>query len=121
MYHPQRDTDRLQIPRTEGEWRLLSIADCGETEVQNFSLSQHQLEERLLGFSRSESIVSHYEGTEPTFKKQKKEERQKQQKEKQLHGKSVSEKQKTFEERNRRLDICGAKASPQNEQDKKEH
>ena len=78
MYHPQRDADRLQIPRTEGEWRLLSIADCGETEVQNFSLSQHQLEERLLGFSRSESIVSHYEGTEPTFKKQKKEERQKQ-------------------------------------------
>ena len=78
MYRPQRDTDRLQIPRTEGEWQLLSIADCVETEVKIFSLSQHQLEERLLGFSRNESILSHYEGTESTFKKQKKEERHKQ-------------------------------------------
>ena len=32
MYHPQRDTDRLYIPRMEGGRGLLGIADCVETE-----------------------------------------------------------------------------------------
>ena len=30
MYHQQSDTDRLHIPRMEGRWGLLSIADCVE-------------------------------------------------------------------------------------------
>ena len=38
MYHPQSETDRLYIPRTKGGRRLLSIADCAETEEQNLSL-----------------------------------------------------------------------------------
>ena len=48
MYHPQSDTDRLYIPRTEGGRGLLSTADCVETEKHNLSLYLDQSEERLL-------------------------------------------------------------------------
>ena len=45
----------------------------------------------LLNFSKSERILSEYEGPVSTSKKQKKEARQKQWKEKQLHGKFIRE------------------------------
>ena len=91
MYHPQSDTDKLHIPRMEGGRRVLSIADCVETEEQNLSLYLDQSEERLLIFSKSERILPECEGPVSTAKKQKKEERHKQWKEKQLHCKFVRE------------------------------
>ena len=91
MYHPQNDTDRLYIPRMEGGRRLLSIADCVETEEQNLSLYLDQLEERLLRVSKSERVLPQYEGPVSTTKNQKKEQRYKQCKKKQLHGKLVRE------------------------------
>ena len=68
MYHPQNDTDRLYIPRMEGGRRLLSIADCVETEEQNLSLYLDQLEERLLRVSKSERVLPQYEGAVSTTK-----------------------------------------------------
>ena len=78
MYHPQSDNDRLYITRMEGGRGLLSIANCVETEEQNFSLQLDQSEERLLRFSKSERILPQYEGPVSTAKKQKKGERHKQ-------------------------------------------
>ena len=62
MYHSQSDTDRLYIPRMEGQGRLLSNADCGETEEQNLPLYTDQSEERLLRLSKSNRILPESEG-----------------------------------------------------------
>ena len=91
MYHPQSDSKRLYIPRTEGGRRLLSIADCVEPEEQNLSLYLDQSGERLLGFSIDERILAQYEVPVSTTKKQKQEERHKQWKEKQPIGKFTRE------------------------------
>ena len=69
---------RLYIPRMEGGRGLLSIADCVETEEQNFSLYLDQSEERLLRPSKSERMLPEYGGSVSTTKKQKKEQRHKQ-------------------------------------------
>ena len=61
MSHPQSDTDRLYIPRMEGERGLLSIVDCVQTEEQNLSLYFDQSEERLWRFSKCERILLQYE------------------------------------------------------------
>ena len=95
MYHPLSATDRLYIPKMEGGRGLLSTADCAETEEQDLSLYQDQSEER---FSKSERILTGYEGPVSTAKKQKKVERHKQWKEKQLHGKFVRETEKVRSE-----------------------
>ena len=102
MHHPQRDTDRLYNPTMEGGRGLLSVVDCVETEEQNLSLYLDQSEEKLLRLSKSERILSQYEGPISTAKKQKKEERQKQWKEKQLHGKFTRETEKVGRE-----ETCG--------------
>ena len=60
MYHQQGDTDRLNIPRTEGGRGLLSIADCVEAEEKNLSIYLDQSEERLLRLSESERILLQY-------------------------------------------------------------
>ena len=91
MYHLQSDTDRLYPPRIEGGRGLLSIADCVETEKQNLSLYLDQSEERSLRLSKSERILTQYEGPVYTPKKQKKEQRHKQLKKKQLHRKFIRE------------------------------
>ena len=70
MYHSQSATDRLYIPRMEGGRRLLSTADCVETEEQNLSLYLDQ-PEGLLRFSKSDRILPEYEGCVSTAKKQK--------------------------------------------------
>ena len=62
MYQPQSETDRLYISIKEGERGLLSITDYVETEEQNLFLYLHQSEEKLLRFSKSERILSKYEG-----------------------------------------------------------
>ena len=62
MYHSQSDTDRLYIPRMEGQEGLLSNADCGETEEQNLPLYTDQSEERLLRLSKSNRILPECEG-----------------------------------------------------------
>ena len=87
-------TIRLYIP-VEGGREFLSTADCLETDEQNLSLYLDQSEERLLRFSKSERILSEYEGPVSIAKKQKKEERCKQWKKKQLHGTFVREKMKS--------------------------
>ena len=57
MYHLQTETNRLYIPRMEGVRRLLSTADCVETEEQNLSLYLDQLGERLLKLYKSETFA----------------------------------------------------------------
>ena len=66
MYHLQTETDRLYIPRMEGVRRLLSTADCVETEEQNLSLYLDQLGERLLKLSKSERLLPECEGSART-------------------------------------------------------
>ena len=74
MYQPQNDTDRLYIPRMQTGWKLLSIAAvCVETEELNLSLYLDQSGERFLRYSRSDRILTEYEGFVSTTKKQKKE------------------------------------------------
>ena len=60
MYHQHGDTDRLNIPTTEGARGLLSIADCVEIEEKNLSIYLDQSEERLLRFSESKRILLQY-------------------------------------------------------------
>ena len=89
MYHSQSESDRLYIPRMEGRPGLLRIADCVETEEKYIFLYLEQSEKRLLRLSKSERILSQYEGPVSTTKKQKKEQRHKQWIKKQLHGKFI--------------------------------
>ena len=97
IFHPQSDSQRLYIPRIKNGNGLLSIADCVETEEKNLYIYLDQ-EEILLKLSKCERKLLQYGGPVPTAKKQKKEERHKQSKEKQLHGKSVSQKEKVRSE-----------------------